>query len=76
MKLYFENSYGRRHLIDEPETKEIAMMMIYQFCGERNFKIYYVRNWIQNGELVYDVGSHSEFFYLSNDDGAPMTLEE
>lgn len=75
MKLYFENSYGRRRLIDEPETKEIAMMMIHQFCGERNFKIYYVRNWIQNGELVYDVGSHSEFFYLANDDGAPMTLE-
>lgn len=65
MKLYFENSYGERRIIAEPETEETAMEAIHAFCDERNFRIYYVRNWIDNeGFKVYDVGSHTEFFFL------------
>lgn len=64
MKLYFENSWGERRLIGEPETRLGANKMVSDFCKARDFEIYYVRNWVQNGELVYDVGSHSEFFYL------------
>lgn len=74
MKLYFKDSYGRRRMIDKPKTYNEANKMIYDFCKARDFRIYYIRNWIENGELVYDVGSHTEFFYLDNDDGVPMTL--
>lgn len=65
MKLYFENSYGERRIIAEPKTEEEANKEIHRFCEDRNFKIYYVRTWrIPDGAKVYDVGSHTEFFYL------------
>lgn len=65
MRLYFENSYGKRRVIAEPQTEEEAMREIYKFCEDRNFKIYYVRTY-QNldKEKVYDVGSWSESFIL------------
>ena len=67
MKLYFENSEGKRRIIAEPETEECAYKEIHKFCEDRDFKIYYVRTWrILDGALVYDVGSHTEFFYLYN----------
>ena len=69
MKLYFENSHGNRRIIAEPFTEEDAMKEIYKFCEDRNFKIYYVRTWKEpNGLMVYDVGSHTEFFYLDDYD--------
>ena len=74
MKLFFENSQGVRRLIGEPVSIKAASEIIHAFCEERNFHIYYVRNWVDEGELVYDVGSWSEFFYLASD-GAPLTLE-
>ena len=65
MKLYFENSRGERRIIAEPKTEEEADKEIHKFCSDRNFKIYYIRNWRDdNGLKVYDVGSHTEFFYL------------
>lgn len=65
MKLYFENSYGERRVIAEPKTEETAMEAIHTFCDERNFRIYYVRSWMTpDGLKVYDVGSHTEFFFL------------
>ena len=69
MRLYFENSKGKRRIIAEPPTEEEAMKEIYKFCDDRDFKIYYIRSWTnQEGLKVYDVGSHSEFFYLSYDE--------
>lgn len=65
MKLYFENSRGIRRVIAEPQTKEEAMKEVYKFCEDRNFYIYYVRSWkTKDGAEAYDVGSHTEFFYL------------
>ena len=67
MKLYFENSYGDRRIIAEPQTENEAWKEISKFCSDRNFKIYYSRTWRDNDGLkVYDVGSHSEFFYLDD----------
>jgi hypothetical protein len=67
MKLYFENSYGKRRIIAEPHTEEEAMKEIYKFCEDRNFKIYYVRTWTEpDGLKAYDCGSWSEFFYLDS----------
>lgn len=67
MILYFENSRGERRIIAEPESEEGVMREIRKFCGDRNFKIYYTRSWIDDDGLkVYDVGSWSEFFYLDD----------
>ena len=49
------------------EARKEAMEHIKKFCDERNFHIYYVRNWnTKVGETpmtCFDVGSHTEFFY-------------
>ena len=67
MKLYFENSYGERRVIAEPAIEESAMREIRKFCEDRNFKIYYTRSWRnKEGLKVFDVGSHTEFFYLDD----------
>lgn len=67
MKLYFENSYGKRRIIARPKTEEEAMMKMHKFCEERNFKVYYTRSWRNNDGLkVYDVGSWTEFFLLDD----------
>lgn len=64
MKLIFKNSRGKERVIAEPQTEEAAMEYIYQFCEERNLKIWYVRTWMSGNRKKYDVGSHTEFFYL------------
>ena len=62
-KLYFENSYDERHLIGEPKDSDESWAMIIKFCHEHNFKVPYVRTWINSiGEKYYDVSSHTEFF--------------
>ena len=64
-KLYFENSYGERRIIAEVSSRAEAIDEIYNFCNDRDFKIYYVRSYeTQDGFIQYDVGSWSEFFYL------------
>lgn len=66
MKLYFENSYGKRRIIAEPETEQDAMTEIHKFCEDRNFVIYYVRRWQTKDGLRYDVGSWTESFLLED----------
>ena len=68
MKLYFKNSRGDKRVIAEVPNEFEAMEEIRAFCEERNFKIYYVRTWKNpDGAIEYDVGSHTEFFYLYED---------
>ena len=66
MKLYFQNSRGEKRVIAEPKTHEEVTKEINKFCDDRNFKIHYIRTWV-NGEglKVFDVGSWSEFFLLN-----------
>ena len=67
MKLYFENSRGMRRIIAEPQTENEVWKEISKFCSDRNFKIYYSRMWrTPDGLRCYDVGSHTEFFYLDD----------
>ncbi len=70
MKLYFENSKGRRKLLGKYKTEKGAVRRIHRFCEEHNFKVYYMRvtDYAERGVKWYDVGSHSEFFYLSYED--------
>lgn len=71
MKLYFENSWEERRLIAQPQTEAEVMQEIHKFidnCNnskpeDKKFHSYYIRNWInEDGEYVWDVGSHFEFF--------------
>lgn len=68
--LEFENSIGKRREIarfeSEPSAaEEHAMEYIHAFCEERGFRIYYVRSIYREDCTWYDVGSHTEFFYLT-----------
>lgn len=64
MKLFFQNSRDQERLIAEPNSKEEVIDAINKFLNEHNFKSYYTRVWEKEGRLVFDVGSHSEFFFL------------
>lgn len=69
MKLYFQQSDGHRRFLKICTTETEAVKEIHKFCEERNFKIYYTRVWkADNGEVWRDVGSHSEFFIITDID--------
>lgn len=66
--LYFIRSNGERILV-EPKIKEDNIIkFIKKFVKEKNpnFKIYYIRSWATDEGTMYDVGSHTEFFLLSD----------
>ena len=76
MTLLFENSLGKTRVIAEmddaqsdDETIQDAIAEIKRFCKDRDFTVYYTRMWNteRDGALMtqFDVGSHSEFFYLN-----------
>ena len=74
MTLYFEDRYGVRRVIASNITDEQAGIEINKFIEKQNegrakpFKSYYVNAWINDkGEIVYDVGSWSEFFILAKE---------
>lgn len=64
MKLFFQNSKHQERLIAEPNNKEEVINAINEFLNDHSFKSYYTRVWEEEGRLVFDVGSHSEFFFL------------
>lgn len=63
--LYFERSTGEEILVRNHLEREEVFSEISQFINRRNpnFKIYYFRTWGDN-PIIYDVGSHTEFFKL------------
>ena len=68
--LYFENSRGERRSIgtydgDSGPAESWAILEMQRFCSERKFSIPYLRCWnTPEDETCYDVGSHTEFFYV------------
>ena len=75
--LYFENSRGEERLLGTFETYSGCYEEMNNFMKAHNFECYYIRNWIENGRIVADVGSWSEFFYIGRADGSPIeNLEE
>lgn len=71
MKLFLQNSRDQERLIAEPSNREEVNKAINKFLDEHNFKSYYTRVWEENDRLVFDVGSHTEFFILKG-----MSFEE
>lgn len=61
-KIYDHDRDGRAKA--DAEILSEAMLHIKAFTAERNFKIYYTRIWNADGETIFDVGSHTEFFHL------------
>ena len=79
MTVYFENSNGTRRPLATIESEPEVYKIIHDFIAERNiakvragykpFVSYYTRSWKnEQGETVYDVGSHSEFFILKEEE--------
>lgn len=71
-RIYFENSHGVISQLCELNAKNSSEIMraITDFCGKHNYKIPYSRIWnTKHSELgqvtCVDVGSHTEFFYIS-----------
>ena len=67
MKVYFENSWGKKREIGQANNEKEAFKIIKDFLSAHNFTSYYTRYWEENGYLKIDVGSHTEFFYISKD---------
>lgn len=68
MKLYFQNSYGKRRFLGEFATEQNAVICMQEFMRNHNFTSYYTRTWINpknEMEKIWDVGSHTEFFITS-----------
>lgn len=73
MKVEFENSNGERREIGTSDTTQGCFQIISDFLTEHNFKSYYTRVseydlklCSENEcELWIDVGSHTEFFYIT-----------
>lgn len=65
MNLYFRDSYGLKRLIaTNLQLEEEVLVHIQKFLDDHNFKSYYTRVWYSNGYTWYDVGSHTEFFFV------------
>lgn len=64
--LYFIRSNGEKRLVTENINKETIMNHIHEYVASLNpnFKIYYFRSWEEDGGTMYDVGSHTEFFWV------------
>ena len=60
--LYFINSRGEYRLLKENITEADVFITIAEFLKEHNYKSYYIRTWGTDGGVMYDVGSHTEFF--------------
>ena len=69
MTLYFITSKGAWRFLGFFESESEAFKRIHSYCRRLNpnFKIYYTRKWQDDkGDLWYDVGSHTEFFVITN----------
>ena len=63
-KVYFENRFDERIFLDEVKNEEEIYQVIKNDIAARaqpSFQWYYTRTWTrEDGEKVFDVGSHVE----------------
>lgn len=64
-EVIFEDRFYQRSVIGHASDKAEAVKMIYNFLEQQNYHAPYLRSWeTADNETCYDVGSHSEFFYI------------
>ena len=62
--------------IGEADTVKECHQIIIKFLNDHDYKSYYQRMWVEDGKVTVDVGSWSEFFWISRADGSSMAFEE
>lgn len=68
MVLTFKNSKGKKRVIAKNLTsRQDVYAAINSFLDKHNFKSYYTREVYDVNSVMFDVGSHTEFFYLNGD---------
>ena len=64
--VYFENRFEERFFIGEAKDEKEIYQLIKSDISVRaqpSFQWYYTRTWTnEDGEKIYDVSSHSEFY--------------
>lgn len=68
--LYFIRSNGEYLLLESKIEEKNTIKFIKKFIKEKNpnFEIYYIRSWETDEGIMYDVGSHTEFFLWGDKD--------
>ena len=68
MYLYFQHSDETVSLVSKNATEENVFKLINADVEKRNpkFKIYYIRRWKVKGQEIFDVGSHVEYYILTD----------
>ena len=74
MKLLFSNSYGIERVIGEPNCLSETIKIINDFLEKHSFKSYYTIMQFEGDRLAFDVGSHTEFFYLDEIDNKTLLV--
>lgn len=65
-KVEFENMNGVRREIGGAAQRNEAFKIINSFLDVHNYECYYMRSWESaENEICVDVGSHCEFFYIT-----------
>lgn len=65
MRVTFKNSRGIEREIGEIKVFEEVFDCIQKFLDKNNYKSYYIKYMeSEPGKFMFDVGSHTEFFYL------------
>lgn len=70
MRLYFVKANGKREHLSQVFNSHETNLIIKNFLDEHNFTSYYTRMWYEEKEheLWFDVGSHTEFFVVTEVD--------
>lgn len=66
MELYFIRSNGERISLGVFNTSENATAKMQEVMDAVGYKAPYWRGWREDNGTMFDVGSHSEFFYLKD----------
>lgn len=74
--VFFGNKYGTKREIARCKIMDDASKVITQFLNNHKFHSYYcIVNETEDGDLLIDVSSHSEFFWI-HDDNKKITIKD
>lgn len=77
MIIYFENSKEELRKIGEAKTLKEINNIIQSFLDDHHFKSYYTQVTLESSNrVILDVGSHTEFFIVTNEDDKSIDLFE